>query len=148
MIKNRAILFLVLVLICNTPFANGQSTGPHSIIGTWLSEQKDGKIQIYQSGERYFGKLIWGSKLYDADGTLRKDVKNPDRTLKKRNLLNAVILTDFIWDDGQWKNGKIYDPNNGKTYNATIKFKNKNLEIRGFIGISLIGRTVVWSKTD
>lgn len=143
-----ATLFLVLALISITPLAKGQSVSPQSIIGTWLSEKKDGKILIYQSGNRYFGKLIWGSKLYDADGTPRKDVKNPDQNLKKRSLLNAVILTDFIWDDGQWKNGEIYDPNNGKTYKATIKLKNKNLEIRGFIGISLIGRTVVWSRTD
>ena len=146
--RKGATLFLVLFLLGTIQFANGQSISSQSITGTWLSEQKDGEILIYQSGDHYFGKLIWGSKLYDTNGTPIKDLKNPDQNLKKRNLLNAVILTDFIWDDGQWKDGKVYDPNNGKTYNATLKLKNQRLEIRGFVGISLIGRTTVWSKVN
>lgn len=46
-----------------------------------------------------------------ADGkTLRKDEKNKDEKLRSRTLLNAVILYGFVFDDGEWVDGNVYDP--------------------------------------
>jgi uncharacterized protein (DUF2147 family) len=56
-------------------------------------------------------------------------------------------LKGFEFTGKSWEDGTIYDPNNGKTYSCTIKIKKANeLEIRGFIGISLLGRTTVWTR--
>jgi uncharacterized protein (DUF2147 family) len=59
-----------------------------------------------------------------------------------------VILNDFVFDgDATWENGTIYDPREGKTYSCKITLKNKdNINIRGFIGLSLFGRTEMWTR--
>lgn len=120
-----------------------------AVTGIWLNEEKDAKIQIFRSGDTYAGKLVWIANAYEADGkTPRKDSKNPDAALRNRGLLNLVILNGFEFDDGEWEDGKIYDPKSGKTYSSKMKLKGNTLEIRGYVGISLLGRTTVWTRSN
>ena len=61
--------------------------------------------------------------------------------------MGLQILSGFRYaGDGTWEAGKIYDPKNGKTYSCKMRLDGENLKIRGFIGISLFGRTTVWSR--
>jgi len=58
---------------------------------------------------------------------------------------------DIVWGfkykgKNRWVKGKIYDPDNGKTYSCKMKLVDNELKVRGFIGISLFGRTTVWTK--
>jgi uncharacterized protein (DUF2147 family) len=140
-------IFLLIAAFLSTFIASAQSASRDCILGTWFNEEKDGKIEIYQTGEKYYGKLIWGKTIFDNNGNSMKDTKNPDDRLKKRDLLNLVILTGFIYNDSQWEDGKIYDPKSGKTYSAVIKCNGDILNMRGYIGISLFGRTTVWQRT-
>lgn len=138
------VLFLLLVMAAN---AFAQTSGGDRILGVWLSENKDGKIEVYKSGSKYFGKLIWGKKMYEADGTTsRKDVENKNEKLRSRNLKDLVMLTNFTYDDNAWDGGEIYDPYSGKTYSCTLKLKEGKLNIRGYVGVSLFGRTSVWER--
>ena len=115
--------------------------------GVWLSEDKTGKIDIYKAKGKYFGKLIWGKTMYEPNGiTSRKDVKNKDEKLRGRNLKELIMLYDFTYHDGVWDGGEIYDPYSGKTYSCTLKLKDGKLNIRGYIGVSLFGRTSVWER--
>jgi uncharacterized protein (DUF2147 family) len=60
-------------------------------------------------------------------------------------------MTNFVYDeDNVWNDGKIYDPKTGKTYSCkmTLSGNKKSLDVRGFIGFSLIGRTSVWTRAD
>lgn len=135
------------VLLCFISiFTHAQNNAADKLIGVWISEEKDGKIEIYKTGTKYFGKIIGGNDLIEKDGTPRKDDKNPDKKLKSRPLLNMIILTNFIYEDGAWTDGKIYDPKSGKTYSSTMKLHDDKLEIRGYIGVSLFGRTTVWER--
>ena len=57
------------------------------------------------------------------------------------------MLKGFSFDDGEWVDGSIYDPKTGKTYSCKMTLKgNDKLSVRGYIGISLIGRTDVWTR--
>jgi uncharacterized protein (DUF2147 family) len=117
------------------------------VLGVWLSEEKDGKVEIYKAGNKYMGKLIWSNKMYEADGvTSKKDLKNAEEKLRNRNLKDLLLLTEFIFEDGAWTDGKIYDPKSGKTYSSTMKLEGNTLNIRGYVGISLLGRTTVWTR--
>jgi uncharacterized protein (DUF2147 family) len=137
--KKIIILFAVTLMAASSLI--GQEVSKDAIIGEWLSESKDGRVQVYKQGEKYFGKIVWGK-----DGT-RKDVKNPDEKLRSQNIIGAIILKGFSFTGSAWEDGTIYDPNNGKTYSCTMKMKDANtLSIRGFIGISLLGRTTVWTR--
>jgi uncharacterized protein (DUF2147 family) len=117
-------------------------TNTDAIVGEWLTQSKDGKILIYKQGTQYFGKIIGGN----SEG--RKDTNNPDETLRNQPLIGKVILNNFVFDGkSKWEDGTIYDPNNGKTYSCVIKLKSNNqLEVRGYVGISLFGRTDVWTR--
>jgi len=142
--KIRIILLLCLFAATKT-FA--QTPEADKILGVWLSEDKTGKIDIYKAKGKYFGKLIWGKTMYEPNGiTSRKDVKNKDEKLRGRNLKELIMLYDFTYHDGVWDGGEIYDPFSGKTYSCTLKLKDNKLNIRGYIGVSLFGRTSVWER--
>ncbi|QEH42754.1 DUF2147 domain-containing protein [Chitinophaga sp. XS-30] len=138
--------WLILLFLLPTALFAQQAD---AITGTWLNEEKDAKVQVYRNGNNYYGKLVWIKDAYEDDGkTLRKDSKNPDAALRNRNLINLVILRNFVFDDGEWTDGKIYDPKSGKTYSSKMKLQGNTLEIRGYVGISMFGRTTVWTKAN
>ena len=113
-----------------------------TILGEWISENKDGKIVIFKQADRYYGKITWGK----TPG--RKDTNNPDSRLRNRELVGSVILKEFVFKGESWENGTIYDPNSGKTYDCILKVKdnNRKLDIRGFVGMAMFGRTSTWSR--
>jgi uncharacterized protein (DUF2147 family) len=80
----------------------------------------------------------------------KTDNKHPDTKLHSRPMLGLINLWGFIYNaEGYWENGHIYDPKNGKEYKCTIKLKDINtLNVRGYIGISLIGRSDTWQKLN
>ena len=138
--KKGILSFITLLFISLSTFAN---SSVDAILGEWLSQEKDGKITIFKQGDQYFGKISWGKK------TGMKDTKNPDEKLRSRDLLGTVILKNFKFTGSAWENGTIYDPNTGKTYDCILKVKdgNKTLDIRGFVGTPMFGRTSTWSRS-
>ena len=119
------------------------------IEGRWLSGDGDGWIEIALAGDSLTGKIA-GSPNDKPGDEPRFDDLNPDPALRDRPLLGLTIMSGFIYEgDGRWTGGRIYDPNSGKTYRATIRQVNANkLKLRGYIGISLFGRTDTWTRDD
>lgn len=120
------------------------------IIGKWLSESGRAKIEIFKSGNQYYGKIIWLKFPNDDSGQPKTDKNNPNPDKRKHPLLGLLLLKSLEFDGvGVWSNGSIYDPENGKEYKCKItKNAQGNLDIRGYIGLSLIGRTTVWKKAE
>lgn len=121
----------------------------NGIEGRWLSGDGDGWIEISLAGDRLVGKIA-GSPNEKPGAKPRYDVLNPDPTLRGRPLKGLTILSGFSYDaDGRWVGGRVYDPNSGKTYKGTIRQIDANtLELRGYVGISLFGRTETWERDD
>lgn len=135
----KLISIAVLLLIGLASFA--QASNENRIIGTWISESRDGKVEIYRQGNLLYGKIVWTKN----DGA--KDDKNPDPKKRNQLLLGLVILNNFKEDgNNKWTGGTIYDPETGKTYSCNMKLNGKNLEIRGYVGVSLFGRTSIWTR--
>ncbi|WP_225865853.1 DUF2147 domain-containing protein [Dyadobacter aurulentus] len=127
--------------------ANAQTGNADRILGEWLSEEKDRRIEIYKTGSEYFGRLLWSSELFETDGkTSRKDVQNKDESLRDRNLLHVNLLLNFVYDAGTWDDGKMYDPQSGKTYSCIIRLRDELLEIRSYIGFPLLGKSTYWKR--
>ncbi len=81
----------------------------------------------------------------DAPSTT--DGQNPDANLRKRPLCGLVIGTGFHQDDAQHlSGGHLYDPKSGHTYRGTISAESDSLHLRGYIGISLFGRSETWKR--
>src|SRR5580700_2668516 len=78
-----------------------------------------------------------------------RDGKNPDRSLKSRLLCGLGLGKDFeMIDSSHARGGKIYDPDSGNTYDATMVSDGSQLKLRGYVGVPLFGRTEVWHRTD
>ena len=107
-------------------------------------QKKSKKYQeiLYIPSSKYYGKLVWNKT---AD---KLDINNPDKTQHTVLIRGKELLKNFDYDgSGLWHNGTIYDPKNGKTYSCKVTRDEKgNLNVRGFIGVSLIGRTSYWIK--
>ena len=120
------------------------------IIGIWLTGGKEpAKIQIYKTGEKFYGKIIW-LKNPTENRKPRIDGNNPDKEKRSNLIIGLVMLTGIKFNgDDEWKGGDIYDPEIGKTYSSYIYLKDKNiLKVRGYLGISLFGRTETWIRTN
>lgn len=142
MLKKLSFL-IVLTLSTASVFAQKKD----DVLGKWLNASGEAHIEIYKKGDQFFGKLSWLKEPNEANGKPKTDQKNPNETLRNRPILGLEILKNFVFDEGKWIDGTIYDPKSGKTYSCKISLKDANqLNIRGFIGLSLIGRTEVFKR--
>ncbi len=140
------LLLLALIFTCRAALA--QVNPEDRIKGIWLTEKKDGKVEIFRSGKTWAGKLIWGNSTSDENGKPKHDVLNPDEKLRSRLIQGMVIITGLVYDDGKWRGGKIYDSTTGKSYNIVVTINGNTMELRGYIGIPLLGKTTVWQRVD
>jgi len=148
MTRKTKIWLVGLVVILVALNANAQVRPEDKIKGVWLTEKKDGKVEIYQTGHTWSGKLIWGNSVLDQNGKPRHDVLNPDPKLRSRLIQGMVIITGLAYEDGKWQGGEIYDSTTGKTYSISVTVKDNNLNLRGYIGIPLLGKTTVWQRLN
>lgn len=138
----------VLLLITLFPFFKHRLTdNADAIIGIWKNGPGKGHIQIYKSNNKYYGKIVWLKNAIDASGKPKLDHKNEDQSKRSQPLIGLVMLKDFEYDDEEWNGGHIYNPSDGKEYKAYMKMKDhRTLLVRGYVGISLIGKTDTWTR--
>ena len=119
-----------------------------AILGKWINPSGEGQIQIYKKGSLYYGKLAWIKLPNDeATGQPKTDKNNPDKNLRSRPLLGLELLKDFKFNgEDVYEDGNIYDPKNGKKYKCKMTLNANKLNIRGYIGVSMFGRSEVWSR--
>ncbi|RZL48806.1 MAG: DUF2147 domain-containing protein [Pedobacter sp.] len=142
MFKKVAILFLIIAS-AHSVFAQNKD----DILGKWLNSSGEGQIEIFKKGDKYFGRLSWIKEPNDANGKPKTDVKNPTASLRSKPILGLEIVKNFVFEDNEWIDGKVYDPKTGKTYSGKMSLEGSNkLNMRGYIGISLIGRTEAWKR--
>ncbi|MGI8893242.1 MAG: DUF2147 domain-containing protein [Bacteroidia bacterium] len=103
-----------------------------------------------ESGEKFHGKIIKLKNPLDENGKPKIDDKNPDASKRNNPALGLHIINNFVYDGKkEWKNGNIYDPQSGDTYKCIIWLDDKgDLNVRGYMGISLIGRTEKWRRVN
>ena len=146
LIKQISKLATLLLLVFGSGLSSQAQSDP--IEGVWLNEEKDARIQIYKGQDnKFYGKIIW-LKEPNENGVPRLDKKNPNAKERNQSIVGKIILKKFERDDKKYDDGTIYDPQNGKTYDATITYKGKTLALRGYVGISLFGRTTVWERVS
>ncbi len=137
-------LSLVLALLINfNAFAED------SPVGIWIVSSADAKIEIFKKDDELQGKIIWIKEPLDKSGLPKLDVNNPEEKLRTAPILGMVLLKGFSKDEKEkrWSGGTIYDAKSGKTYKAWMQTEGeKKLKLRGYVGISLFGRTEEWTR--
>lgn len=138
--------FSLILLFTLISFA-GLAQNKNAIIGKWINSAGEAHVDITKRGEKYFGRIVWLKDPKDEKGNIKTDLKNPDPSLRSKPILGLEILKNFVFEDGKWTDGKIYDPKSGKTYSCNMSMKGRDiLNMRGYVGISLIGRSETWKR--
>ena len=119
--------------------------------GLWSTEDNQGRVEISQCGSSLCGNLVWLEDALDQQGRPRRDARNPDESLRDRPLGGLRILWDMqpSGDGRTWKDGRVYDPESGKTYQGRITLEKPDvLKLRGFVGAPMFGRTSTWTRVE
>ena len=124
------------------------------IIGIWITAGGDSHIEIYRKGKFYFGRIAALKKpnyepgeVEGMAGKPRVDRNNSNTSLRSRALVGLELMGDYLFEDGIWRNGRIYNPRNGKTYRSNLRLaKTGVLKVRGYIGFSWLGGSSVWRR--
>lgn len=141
-------LICIFNLVAISTMAN-TTDNPDALVGFWRTGDGKGVVQIYKQGTQYFGKIIWLAEPNDpTTGKPKTDIKNEDEKLRSRPIIGLVNLRDFVFKKkNHWVDGNIYDPKSGNDYSCKIEMIDENtLEVRGYVGVSLFGRTDTWKR--
>ncbi len=138
-------LFIVGALL----IAANSAADQRDVVGRWLSGDGDGWIDVQLDGDSLIG-ITAGSPNTGEGDPPRQDDLNPDPALRSRSLDGLTIMSGLRYaGDNKWTDGTIYDPNSGKTYKCTLTLIDENtLKLRGYIGISLFGRSDTWTRVS
>lgn len=150
----KSIIYSAFLAITFAFSSNLNAQTGDEILGNWLNQEGTAKIHIFKAANgkfkgKFYGKIIW-LKEPTKNGKPKVDENNPDPSKRNNELNGIVLLNNFVFDesDKEWEDGTIYDPKNGKTYSCNITLKGEKLHVHGYIGISMIGRTAIWTKAN
>jgi uncharacterized protein (DUF2147 family) len=117
-----------------------------SPLGLWRSE--DATIEIFEDQGKLSGKIVALPDPRTPEGKEKTDIHNPDSAKRERPILGLVFMSGFTRkSDTRWENGTVYDPKSGNTYSCFMELEGpQKIKFHGYIGISLIGRTVFWTR--
>ena len=140
--KNFIIAFMLIAFACTASAQNKDA-----ILGKWVNSTGEAHIDISRRSDKYYGKIVWLKEPKDEKGNPKTDFNNPKANLRSKQIIGLEILKDFVFEDGKWIDGNIYDPKSGKVYSCNMTLKsNGDLNMRGYIGVSILGRTEVWKR--
>lgn len=139
------LLASLAVLLISGPVTAQGDDPREAVYGIWATSGT--MIEVQPAGDSLSARIIalknpnWREK--DGAGVVgepKTDIHNPDASLRDRPLIGIEMLQDYTFRDGKW-HGRLYLPSNGTTWTSTARVKNGKLHIRGYIGLSLLGKT-------
>lgn len=145
-----AALALLLFAFATASPASGapDHSGENDPRGIWVDHKQKVAVRIEICEDSLCGRIVWLKNPRERDGRLKRDGLNPDAAMRNRPLCGLGILRGFrLVTAGTWADGEIYNPNDGHIYGSTLIVENGDiLKIRGYFGISLIGKTTKWTR--
>lgn len=117
---------------------------PTGVIGNWATPEGS-VVNIAPCGPEICLTVV----KVTPRATETTDNQNPDRSLRARSLCGLRIGSGFHPEGANAATGgHLYDPKTGKTYSGKFELEGESLRLRGYVGISLFGRSEVWQRTS
>lgn len=136
------------IILCSTLLLFTITIQSQTVIGKWKTiDDETNKpksiVEIYEKSGKIYGKVL---EIIEAE--LRNKVcSNCSGDDKNKPILGMIVIKGLQKDKTEYNSGKILDPKNGKLYKCYITLESKDkLKVRGYIGISLFGRTQYWYR--
>lgn len=121
---------------------NAQVTGKWKTIDDKTGDAKS-IVEIYEQNGKIYGKVV------EILNPAKKQAKcdKCDGADKGKPIEGLIIIKGLKKDGDKYTDGDILDPQKGKLYSCTIKLDGKDkLDVRGYMGFSMLGRTQVWHR--
>lgn len=133
-------LRVITAFLCLMIIASASADEAGDILGLYWNPDRNGIIEIYSEDDAVYGRVIWSAiPLIDE--------KNDEASLVGRDMLGVPFLTGFRFDgDDRWTGGRVYAPDNGRTYRGRLWLKDGDLKMRGFVGVAALGRTATFAR--
>jgi uncharacterized protein (DUF2147 family) len=154
MLAGRGIRWIGALLL-GVALAAGPAAAANAddILGEWITQEGKARVLIYRcERDQYCGKVVWlREAVYGADdpdaGQPIRDRWNPDPEKRARGLQGLDVLFGFRFDGRRWDAGRIYNPEEGRTYSCVLELESPaRLKVRGYVGVTMLGRTVHWTR--
>jgi uncharacterized protein (DUF2147 family) len=131
--------------------ASGAYAAGDPVLGDWLTASGGARVRIAAcaaSPAQVCGTVTWLKDAKGADGQPVRDGNNPDAALRARPVLGIQLIADFRRESpGHWVEGRIYDPNSGKTYRSKINTDpDGKLKVSGCV--LMICQTQTWTRAN
>ena len=129
-------------------------TGPPAEMGLWFNHSGKGAVEIRPCGEtgsdanHLCGFIVWLKEPNDKKGEPWTDGYNEDQRKRKRPICGLPVLGSLRpMSDGSWDQGWVYDPEQGKSFDAAIALHSRDrLVLTGYKGIKFFSKTFVWKR--
>ena len=148
-----------LALLAGSLLATGPAmAATDTPVGSWktiddATHQAKSIVEITEENGQLLGKIV--KLLNRSPEDIARDGEHPVCTKcagprKNRPLVGMTIMWGVSRDGDKWGGGKILDPKNGKTYKVSLAVTNggQSLDVHGYIGFSLLGRTQTWQRAE
>lgn len=137
-------LSIVILLICSLPAWAESPEGRWQTVNEESGEAQ-AIVEIWEENNELQGKIV---------ELLNPEEPNPlcaecKEDKKDQPIIGLTIIWGLSENGDGWEGGYILDPNNGVTYNSNLKINDRGeLEVRGFVGFAMLGRTQVWYRVE
>lgn len=133
-------------------FLIGVSSLAHAspLLGTWLTKEQKATVEITTCDNDktlYCGKITHLKDPLEEDGTEKVDKHNEDKSLRRRPIIGINIIENFRKESNtEYEDGRIYNPEDGNTYDSDIEFKDNNtIKVSGCV-LSFLCKTQIWTR--
>ncbi len=149
-IMKKLFSLIAVIALCMPLWAQNFNSKADNIVGEYLTDRGGSKSKVRVTKEAdgtYKAQLFWVENPLDKNGNKRKDVKNPDKSLRNVDIDKVVIISGLKYDaeEKEWNGTKIYDPSKGMRVSVEAEFVEQN-KLKLFGNIWGIGTTIYWQK--
>jgi len=152
MMRKFGLALAGLVLAAAAAGAGAHAEAP-SALGRWMTEGGKSHVVIYQCGPHLCARIVWlREPTFKTGENLGKpvtDVHNPDKAKRAQPILGLTMMWNMArnGDPGEWEGGRLYNPEDGETYKGLMRLRpDGKLQLRGYVGISLLGKSQIWER--
>ncbi len=134
----------ILALICFSTQIQAQRLKADQIVGDWMSPEKDLIVHCYKDNDKYFGKVIWFKKY---NNNARIDAVDDSGGVPESKWLNTIVMSNLVFDNDEWDDGRVFQLKTGKSYRAFVKMKNENtLRLTGYVLLPIFSESVTFTR--
>lgn len=138
-------LFLITFILISVLTVKAQEPQDR-IIGTWLIDTKEAKVEMFKRNGKYFGKIVWMKEPNGPQGTPKTDKNNPDKVLRGRKILGMENLSDLQYKKGRWINGTLYSAKRGMYLDCETEMSKNGKKLYITINKGWFSKTLTWTR--